>query len=102
MSMAKLALKLQAMTQRQMMTEELIAVIEAEVAKNSETHTQHERSQLATLIMNRSISNGKRQMEELTQFVASLSNRLAELEVILVEREKVWPVRGSNPRHSRY
>ena len=102
MSMAKMALKLQAMTQRQMMTEELVAVIEAEVAKNSQTETQHERSQLATLIMNGSISNSKRQMEELTQFVASLSNRLAELEVILVKREKVWPVRGSNPRHSRY
>ena len=97
-----MAVELQALTQRQTMADEAIASIEVELGKNSQSRTQHERSQIAALIMNRNIAEGHRQTEELTQFVASLSTRLAELEVIIMAHEKMWPVRGSNPRHSRY
>ena len=98
------------MTELSFITEDLISKqssvddrfekVQNRILTLEQNHDDRLRSSLANVIMNRNIASNYRQTEQLGRYVAELSTRLASIEISLADKN--WPVRGSNPRHSRY
>ena len=74
--------------------------VQSQILTLEQNHDKQPRSSLVNAIMNRNIASNYRHTEQLGRYVAELTTRLASIEVLLAD--KSWPVRGSNPRHSRY